>query len=60
MNHFTEQDVIDAVRAKSNGRPVCIDLMDEALLADTLEEAVQVILLDMAYWDSPTGSPSFG
>jgi hypothetical protein len=56
MSHFTEQDVIDVARAKY-GKPVCVDMMDEAMLAETLDEAVLVIMLDSAMWDSPTGDP---
>jgi len=57
MTHFTEQDVIDAAKAKYGVKPVCVDMMDEAMLAPTLDEAVIVILLDTAMWDSPTGNP---
>lgn len=55
--HFTEQDVIDAARAQNGGKPVCVDMMDEAMLEETLDEAVLVIALDTAMWDSPTGNP---
>jgi len=49
--HFTEQQVIDAATKQNGGWSVCSDMLDEAMLAPTLEEAVKVILLDTAYWE---------
>jgi len=56
MTGFTREDVIAAAKAKY-GKPICVDAMDEAMLESTLDEAVLVILLQSAYWDSPTGNP---
>ncbi len=55
--HFTEEDIIGGVKKLNGGKPVCVDMMDEALLAPTLDEAITVIAMDTAYWDSPTGDP---
>lgn len=56
MNTFTEEDVKREAR-RQYGKPICIDQLAEAMQQETLEEAVQVILLDSAYWDSPSGCP---
>ena len=56
MSKFTKEEVISAAKAKY-GKPVSIDLFDDAMTCDTLEEAALVLVLDSAMWDSPTGDP---
>jgi hypothetical protein len=47
---FTEQEVVTEAR-KQYGKPVCLDMLEDAMRQETLEEAVRVIVLDSAYWD---------
>lgn len=56
MSKFTKEEVI-AEAKKRHGGPICIDMMDDALACNTLDEAVNTILFDTAYWESPTGNP---
>lgn len=49
-NKFTEEDVIKAAR-ETYGKPICTDLIKEAMLRDTLEEAVDILLFDSMFWD---------
>ncbi len=53
---FTEDDVKREARQRY-GKPICIDMLREAMACDDLESAVMVIMLDSAMWDSPTGNP---
>lgn len=48
---FTREQVIQAAK-KKYGKSVCVDRMDEALKANTLAEAVDIILNDSRYWDN--------
>lgn len=55
MKNFTEEQVRAEAR-RIYGKPISIDMIDEAMREDTLEEAVQVIILDSTYWDEgPAG-----
>lgn len=56
MSTFTKEELIAAART-AYGKPVCIDLVDDAMKCNTLEEGVSMIVLDSAMWDSPTGDP---
>lgn len=47
---FTEEEIIEAA-LKEYGSPVCIDMIKDAMKAETLEEAVQIIVDDSMYWD---------
>lgn len=47
---FTKQQVIDIAYNKY-GKPVCTDSLDEAMLLPTLAEAVELVILDSAFWD---------
>lgn len=47
---FTEQEVIAQAR-KEYGKPVCLDMLSDAMREATLEAAVEVIITDSAYWD---------
>jgi len=53
---FTKDDVKFEAR-KRYGKPICIDMLDDAMKCDDLESAVMMIMLDSACWDSPTGCP---
>lgn len=52
--HFTEEDIIGGVKKLNGGKPVCVDMMDEAMRAPTLDEAVKVVMMDTEYWDGPS------
>jgi hypothetical protein len=56
MSKFTEDDLIAAAKA-CYGKPICIDLLKDAMKCDTLWAAVNTLILDSAMWDSPTGDP---
>jgi hypothetical protein len=47
---FAKEDVIKMAKEKY-GKPVCIDHLKDAMECDTIEEAVEVILVDSYYWD---------
>jgi hypothetical protein len=47
---FTEEEVIAEAR-RQYGKPVCLDFLKDAMMEDTLEKAVEVIILDSVYWD---------
>lgn len=49
-NAFTEQQVIDGAKSQYKGS-VCLDQLDEAMRQKTLQEAIDIIVLDSAYWD---------
>ena len=51
MAKFTRHDVV-AKAFEIYGKPVCVDMLDDAMLEPTLEDAVDVIILDSQYWDS--------
>lgn len=53
---FTEDELIAAAKARY-GKPICIDLLKDAMQCDTLDDAVDTLVLDSAMWDSPTGDP---
>lgn len=48
---FTEEEIIKAA-LKEYGRPVCIDMIEDAMKAKTIEEAVEIIVCDSYYWDN--------
>jgi hypothetical protein len=58
MPDFTRDEVIATAR-QCYGKPICIDSIDEAMQQDTLGEAVMLILLETAMWDSPAGDPFY-
>ena len=47
---FTREELI-AAAVKAYGGPVCADFIDDAMQEETLEDAVEVIVIDSAYWD---------
>ena len=49
--NFTEQEVLDAVRADGFDEDICLDMIDDARCEETLEDAARVIILDSAYWN---------
>lgn len=56
MTKFTEDELIAATKAAYR-KPICIDMLKDAMQCDTLEDAVSMLVLDSAMWDSPTGNP---
>lgn len=50
MENFTEEDVRREAR-RQYGKKICIDQLNEAMRQPTLQEAVQVIIMDSEYWD---------
>ena len=56
MATFTVEDVKAEAR-RQYGKPISIDYMEDAMQEPTLQDAVNVILLDSACWDSPVGNP---
>jgi len=58
MADFTKEEVI-ATAKQCYGKAICIDSIDEAMQQATLGEAVMLILLESAMWDSPTGDPFY-
>ena len=53
MEPFTREDVV-ITACQQYGGPVCVDFLDDAMKANTLQEAVDIIVTDSYYWD---GSP---
>lgn len=49
-NAFTREDLMAACKKRYNGS-ICVDLMDEALRAATLKEAVDILVSDTIYHD---------
>jgi hypothetical protein len=47
----TREAVIAAANARYGGRPICLDKIEEAMTADTLEDAVGILIMDTQYWD---------
>ena len=47
---FTEKEIIAAAKEEYDG-PICVDMIEDAMKAETLEEAVQIIVSDTYYWD---------
>jgi hypothetical protein len=54
---FTEDELIAAAKTAYGGKPICVDMLADAMQCDTLEDAVSTLVLDSAMWDSPTGDP---
>jgi len=51
------RDEVIAEARKRYGKPICLDEIEDALLCETLEEAVSVLLIDSAYWDGQADPP---
>lgn len=49
-NAFTREDLMTACKKRYNGS-ICVDLMEEALKAATLKEAVDILVSDTIYHD---------
>lgn len=55
MATFTAEQVKAEAR-RQYGKPISIDMIDDAMREDTLAEAVQVIIMDSTFWDEgPAG-----
>jgi len=50
MYNFTEDEVIAEVR-KTFDEPICLDFLDDACRANTIEEAAEGIIIDSALWN---------
>ena len=48
--NFTEDEVLNAVKATFD-EPICMDMIDDARCEPTLLDAVEVIIIDSAYWN---------
>lgn len=55
--NFTEREILDAIQMRHPGKQVCIDQMEDARHADTLDEACEILLLDTAFWDGELLGP---
>jgi hypothetical protein len=51
MPNFTREEVISEAH-RQYGKPVSIDMIEDAMAEETLAEAVSVIVIDSEYWDS--------
>ena len=49
-NKFTEEQVIELAR-EMYGKPICLDMLKDAMMKETVEDAAQVLIIDSAYWD---------
>ena len=47
---FTQEQVIEKAFQKY-GKPVSLDFIRDAMMCETLDEAVDVIVTDSYYWD---------
>jgi hypothetical protein len=56
MAFFTEEDVILEAKLR-HGAPVCIDSLAQAMASETLNDAVDIILLDCYYCDGQPDIP---
>ncbi len=50
MSDFTKEDVIAGAFARHK-KAVSIELIDDAMEEPTLEDAIELILLDTIYWE---------
>lgn len=50
ITDMTREEIIKEAR-KRYGAPVCVDFINDALEADSFEDAVEVIVTDSYYWD---------
>ena len=50
QRNFTEEQILEAVK-KVYDKGICTDFMDDALCAETLEEAVEILVVDSAFWN---------
>lgn len=46
------RDELISLAAKEYGGPVCVDMLDEAMKAKTVQEAVDILITDSSYWDN--------
>ncbi len=51
MSTFTKEELIKAASEKY-GRPISTDLLDDAMSVLTLEEAIEILIVDSVYWDT--------
>lgn len=48
---FTQEQVIEGA-VERHGREVCIDLIESAMQEETLEAAIDLIIMDTLFWES--------
>lgn len=48
---ISEDDLVD-MALEQYGRPICTDMLDEAMKAKTVQEAVDILITDSQYWDN--------
>jgi hypothetical protein len=46
-----DRETVIQATIKKYGAPICLDCLDEALQCETLEEAIEVLIVDNYYWD---------
>ena len=52
MNNFTELQIVTYLREEENfDEPLCLDFMDDACNADSIEDAASMIMIDSALWN---------
>lgn len=47
---FTKEQLIAEAR-RQYGKPICLDMVADAMAEETLREAVEVLIIDSLYWD---------
>ena len=47
---FTEKQVRETAR-QIYGKPICVDMLNDAMCEETLADAVEVIIIDSQFWD---------
>lgn len=47
---FTEEELVKAA-SKKYGKPISVDMLDDAMTQPTLEQAIEVLIIDSVYWD---------
>lgn len=48
---ISEDDLV-GLALEQYGRPICTDMLDEAMKAETVQEAIDILITDSAYWDN--------
>ncbi len=46
---FTEEQIFAEIK-KTYNRPICVDKLRDAMFAETIQEAAQIIIMDTEYW----------
>jgi hypothetical protein len=51
MAKFTEAELVDLAH-KQYGKPISLDMLEEAMKYDAIEEAAELLIIDSQYWDN--------